>query len=133
MDKEVSLKPHILKESFVYAGEILEMELTCHHRTVWLLHLVQTDVPELLLKLSGEPVYKKGALLFNRWHLLHLGSPFLMPLKHENIKCACRYGHAHDCAPHTKTDIDTSILPASIKLQMSGNSLFSHDISSSAA
>lgn len=47
---------------------------------------------------------QKGALLFNRWHLLHLGSPFFMPLKHENLKCACRYGHAHDwkkkCSTH---------------------------------
>lgn len=46
-----------LKQSFVYAGEILEMELTCRHRTPRLLRLAQTDVPEPQPKLSTEPVY----------------------------------------------------------------------------
>lgn len=136
--KNDNTRPHGWKETFVYAGEILEMELTCRHRTMWLLPPVQTDVPEHLLKLSAELLYKREHCCLIGGICYIWGALFLMPLKHANTKCACRYGHAHDWKKnvlHTQTRTDTSILPASIthSEQMSGNSLFSHDIRSSAA
>lgn len=55
---------------------------------------VQTDVPEHLLKLSAELLYKREHCCLIGGICYIWGGLFLMPLKHANTKCACRYGHA---------------------------------------
>lgn len=101
----------LLKQSFLYVGGILETELTCLYRTLWLLHLAQTGVPELQPRWSVDPTYRAIVVLSCRWHMLHWGD-FV------DVTQTCKYNVCMQvwtclkmmCTTHTDTQMCSSNL-----------------------
>lgn len=124
--KRHNTESHATKRKHCVCLGILPMGPTCPHRIVWFLlpkSVCLRYKPRVLLGPSAE---RSIIVLSNRW--LHWGL-FVDDVQTCNYTYMCKYEPAHRKNVHTHKDTKSCITHSE---QMSGNSLFSHDIRSPA-